>query len=351
MSTTTTSVKFPRTAAPALRRMVKIASRGTRKDYAGIYPVDVDGDTRYCACSGYHFVRLAADVSEIPRAPGENLIDFIQQYQRHNLDFCRLLDVPAVKSLRDFAASNKGAPVMLCDTDGRGILLNPKYIIDMLCILGDCDVYAAPKCYDPVYFVSRAGLGDGFILPIRPQTEDEARAVMTAAEFTAWKADRDSSDLRRREASARRALEATEREAAEREAAERAAREAAEKLARYHGFLDDATPVYRGRVYKLLEQRYRYGSTVATLREHIDRWIAQGEEPVTTTYNYGPRGKYKNPVTEYGVTTDVKMPDGTVQRSYYPLKKMAYDYACYVHHNKASIFPSADTASAAEGRE
>lgn len=140
----------------------------------------IDKDGKQCLCDGMTGVRLnsAFDLTEAPEPECGDRFDLGAVIRPVRLNSVALKSPSAelrakIKSDRaEYKASNRSKYESFVPTYdfGEGLpLVNAEYLLDMIELFPDCEIYAHENPYSPIYFKSTAG--EAVLCPIRRRSE------------------------------------------------------------------------------------------------------------------------------------------------------------------------------------
>lgn len=144
------------TAYTAMKRFVKSVP-DARKDLKGTWN---DAEGRQCACDGYRAVRLKKPVDGFESVHGMDLEKvFPQKYMLKEK-----LDVPTPGQVK--IGKKKIYTGRSCYDFGDGYpMVDASFLLDMLALLPDAEVWTTGAEHSMLYF--RSNKGDGILLPVR----------------------------------------------------------------------------------------------------------------------------------------------------------------------------------------
>lgn len=144
------------TAYTAMKRFVKSVP-DARKDLKGTWN---DAEGRQCACDGYRAVRLKKPVDGFESVHGMDLEKvFPQEYMLKEK-----LDVPTPGQVK--IGRKKICTGRSCYDFGDGYpMVDASFLLDMLALLPDAEVWTTGAEHSMLYF--RSDKGDGILLPVR----------------------------------------------------------------------------------------------------------------------------------------------------------------------------------------
>ena len=149
----------------AVKRILKNAQSGHRKNYDGIFLYD----GKFAVCDGYRLLLLNEDIAQAPhtKCPSANH-DFKKVIAEAKKDG-ETLRLPTIGELKEYNVAQK-RELGKFDTPRYCIddylWANPYYLIDMLDALPGCTAYKPDNPTALIYF--KAENGEGFLCTIRP---------------------------------------------------------------------------------------------------------------------------------------------------------------------------------------
>ena len=164
--------------AAAKRICKRTVERNSRRSARGAW---IDKDGKQCLCDGMTGVRLnsAFDLTEAPEPECGDRYD-LGEVIRPSRGNSIALKCPAAElraKIKTDRAEYKAQRRSKYETFipkydfGAGLpLVNAEYLLDLLELFPDCEIYAHENPYSPIYFKSAAG--EAVLCPIRRRSED-----------------------------------------------------------------------------------------------------------------------------------------------------------------------------------